>query len=271
MPVFEITAVDHTTDTFEIVAHGLLTGAGPAGLRNIGGALPAAAPALDEDDTYYIIVVDGDHVKLAATSADALANTPIALSGNGTGTTTLELGIPYQRARTYVPKEVSVAGAQVKSADMNALQDGEKALYRGAHAAQWRWQAPLPTVVVAGTHDTDAPGQIESTSNGAEVSIPINLGQFAGQKVLGIGVHYIGSGVVDSEIAVYLQRRSTTLSALVDVGTPITVDDSGDTDTHLAKASFTAEDIVDGPYFARVTFAKTGSILAAVGFALAKE
>ena len=120
MPALTFTSVDHTTDTIEITAHGLLTGAGPGGVRNTGGALPAS---LDPLVDYWIIRVDADHIQLAASSADALAGTEIALTTNGTGTNVLEYGIPFRRARTFV------AGSQVPSADLNAAMDALKALH----------------------------------------------------------------------------------------------------------------------------------------------
>ncbi len=126
MPALTITAVDHATDQLTIPGHDLDTGDGPGAVRNIGGALPGGvAPVTD----YWVIVVDANTIKLAASSADAMANTAIAIADNGTGTQMLELGIPYRRARTYVPASVSVAGAQLKSEDLNALQDAEKALH----------------------------------------------------------------------------------------------------------------------------------------------
>lgn len=120
MPALTITAVDHTTDQLTIVGHGLLTGAGPAAIRNVGGALPAEfAPVTD----YWVIVDDADTFRLAASSSDALAGTAIAITDNGSGTHILELGIPYRRARTYA------ALSQLKSADLNDVQDSLRALH----------------------------------------------------------------------------------------------------------------------------------------------
>lgn len=125
MPALIFTA-DSGTDQLASAAHGLVTGDGPAATRNIGGALPSPLAGVTD---YYIIRVDADHVKLATSNANALAGTAINLTTNGTGTNVLELGIPYRRARTYVAKAVSVPGSQVKSADLNSLQDSDTALY----------------------------------------------------------------------------------------------------------------------------------------------
>lgn len=126
MPALTITAVDHTTDQLTIVGHGLLTGAGPAAVRNVGGAHPNP---LAEVTDYWVIRVDANTVKLATSSANALAATAIALTTNGTGTNILEVGIPYRRARTYVARAVDVAGAQLKSADLNSKMDSLQALH----------------------------------------------------------------------------------------------------------------------------------------------
>jgi hypothetical protein len=126
MPALTITAVDHNTDQLTITGHGLLTGAGPAAVRNVGGVHPTGLAAVTD---YWIIRVDDNTIKLADSSANALAGTAINLTGNGSGTNILELGIPYRRARTYVPRSVDVAGARLKSADLNAMQDALTAIY----------------------------------------------------------------------------------------------------------------------------------------------
>ncbi len=119
MPAFTFTA-DNTNEQLTITAHGLVTGDGPATPRNVGGALPAPLVALTE---YWIIRVDANTIKLATSQANAIAGTAVNLTTNGTGTNTLEIGIPYRRARTYA------ALSQVKSADLNAMQDAHTALY----------------------------------------------------------------------------------------------------------------------------------------------
>jgi hypothetical protein len=67
-------------------SHGLLTGDGPFQVSNSGGALPGGLVAATD---YWIVKVDGNTFKLAASFADAMAGTTIALSTDGTGTQTL--------------------------------------------------------------------------------------------------------------------------------------------------------------------------------------
>ena len=119
MGSFTFTA-DNTTEELTIVGHGLVTGDGPATVRNEDGALPAGLTALDD---VWIIRVDNDTVKLATSSANAMLGTAIAFTTDGTGTNYLEIGIPYRRPRTYG------VGSQLKSADLNANFDAWKAVH----------------------------------------------------------------------------------------------------------------------------------------------
>lgn len=121
MSVLVISAVDHTTNQITITGHGKVTGDGPVDIRALeGGTLPGNLSPLTD---YWLIRVDDDTVKLADSSALALLGTARDITSNGTGTRHIRIGIPYRRARTYVPKSVDVAGSQVKSADLNAIQD----------------------------------------------------------------------------------------------------------------------------------------------------
>lgn len=119
MPAIVFTA-DSGTDQLTCVGHGLNTGDGPAATRNIGGALPSPLVAVTD---FWVIRIDADHVKLATSSANAMAGIAINLTTNGTGTNILEIGIPYRRPRTYAQF------SQVKSEDLNGFSDALKALY----------------------------------------------------------------------------------------------------------------------------------------------
>ena len=74
-----------------LAAHGLSTGDGPFTLTTTGVLPTGLATATD----YYAIVVDTDHILLAASRADALASTEIVLTDTGTGTHTLVTGAAY--------------------------------------------------------------------------------------------------------------------------------------------------------------------------------
>lgn len=77
---FPSTAVDTTANTITKAAHGFLTGLAVT-LTTTGG-LPAG---LATSTTYYVIKVDADTFKLAASLADALAGTAIDITTQGTG------------------------------------------------------------------------------------------------------------------------------------------------------------------------------------------
>jgi hypothetical protein len=119
MGSFTFTA-DATTNQLAITAHGLVTGDGPAAVRNVGGSLPS--PLIPITDV-FIIRDDANHVKLATSNANALAGTFIDLTTAGTGTNFLEIGLPYRRPRT------AAVGGQIKSADFNATWDSLVAIY----------------------------------------------------------------------------------------------------------------------------------------------
>ncbi len=76
----------HATETFTSVAHGMLTGAGPFRVSNSGGGLPAG---ISVDTDYWIIRLTADTFQLATSRANALAETELLITSDGTGTHTL--------------------------------------------------------------------------------------------------------------------------------------------------------------------------------------
>jgi len=78
-----ISAVDHTTGQFTIAAHGLATGDRLLGVSVVGGGVLPAGFALGGREP-YAIVVDPNTIKLASSSAAALAGTALAFTDNGT-------------------------------------------------------------------------------------------------------------------------------------------------------------------------------------------
>lgn len=117
-----ISAVSSGADTLTVTAHGQATGAGPAAVFvGSGGVIPGGlAPVTD----YWLVVVDANTVKLADSSAHALANVTLDITSTGTLPLSLLIGIPYRRATTYV------AGiSQIKSDDLNTFEDSLTALW----------------------------------------------------------------------------------------------------------------------------------------------
>lgn len=67
----------NATEIVNYTAHGFYTGDGPV---RLSGTLPAQ---LDDETEYYVIRVDADDLKLAATRADALAGTDVEFASDG--------------------------------------------------------------------------------------------------------------------------------------------------------------------------------------------
>ena len=76
----------NATNIVNDTAHGLRTGTGPVYLINSGGALPAE---LAENTPFFVIRVDDDDMRLATSFANALQETAITFSDDGTGTSTM--------------------------------------------------------------------------------------------------------------------------------------------------------------------------------------
>lgn len=122
MPSLTVTAVDTGADTLTAAGHGLLTG-DRMRLRNLGGALPAAAPALAPVTDYFAIRVDADKVKVATSSANAFAGTAVDLTDAGTGTQLIEYGLPY------CVRRISANGSQIFPIDDNEAWNALVALH----------------------------------------------------------------------------------------------------------------------------------------------
>ncbi len=121
MPALAITAVNPATDTITAPAHGLNTGDGFVAILAKSGTVPGG---LSLTATYYAIRTDANNVKLATSSANAIAGTAIDITSAGTGPLLLLQGIPYRRPRN------AVAGvSQIYSADDNNSWDALAAMH----------------------------------------------------------------------------------------------------------------------------------------------
>jgi hypothetical protein len=123
------------TDLLEFGGHGMLTGDGPATAVVPNGSFGGLTSAAD----YWIIRNDADSIKLATSQANALAGIAVNITGADFNCF-VGLGLPYRRARTYVPKSLSVPGSQIASADLNKLQEAVTKLAksdRAVHHSAW--------------------------------------------------------------------------------------------------------------------------------------
>ena len=124
MPAITITSVNTGTEEITATAHGLLTG-DRFRLRNVGGALPAATPALAAVTDYFAITTGANTFKVSDTNAHALAGTNIVnLTGSGTGTNTVEYGLPYSN-----PTVLPAIGGQISSPNIAASWNALVAIY----------------------------------------------------------------------------------------------------------------------------------------------
>ena len=82
------TFLPRVTNVLTLAAHGFTTGQGPVRVSNSGGALPTG---LAVDTNYWIIANTTGTFSFASSKANALALTPVALSGDGSGTQTIRI------------------------------------------------------------------------------------------------------------------------------------------------------------------------------------
>jgi len=147
MSALTISAVSNLTNQLTITAHGLNTGDGPAAVfAGSGGAIPGGlAPVTN----YWVIKIDANTIQLASSSANAMSNTAIDITSNGTLPLSLLVGIPYRRATTYA------AGVQVKSADLDAFEDTFTALWNLLTGqAQSLWPSQIPASMIPSITET---------------------------------------------------------------------------------------------------------------------
>lgn len=120
-------------ETLTTAAHGMSTGDGPYYVSNSGGALPSG---LSANTPYWIIKITADTYQLAATKADALAETEVTFTTDGTGTQTLERNSNDVIAEQLKQALNAVTGANYTAALAGAT--GSKTLTVTANAAgEW--------------------------------------------------------------------------------------------------------------------------------------
>lgn len=209
MPAITITLVTAATDTLTAVGHGLLTG-DRFRLRNVGGALPASTPSLAGVTDYFAVRLDADNIKVAVSSANALAGTPVVdITGVGTGTHIIEYGLPY-----CIPNALAAAGTQIKSANDTGTWNSLVALYDLLTGqAQSVWSAlilavpfkrpglkrpSLPELALPGTYSwvVGTGGITYVVSSGAGTS-SFRLDVETGDVITGLVFAAMGDGTVD--------------------------------------------------------------------------
>ena len=126
--------VTNASDSIGITAHGFAVGS----MVRVHEATSATLPdGLAEDTDYFVIVVDADNIKLAATAADAVAGTAVALADDGVDNTAgacfvvTEASNPYTFTYTEDEDSNPLNFARDFAGDNNfycvPLSDGEQA------------------------------------------------------------------------------------------------------------------------------------------------
>lgn len=204
--VYSISAADHTTGQFTITGHGRSTGDGPVAIYSPNGAVPTLLTALADA---WLIVVDANTVKLASSSANALAGTALAFSDNGSGALKLFYGIPYRRARTYA------AGTQVPSADLNAAQDALQSRMGGLaiHGAVSWLGVSGATIVVP--DDTSNAARIDLAASGKAYSPMPEV--VPGTKIGSLDCNVKVIVTAGSALTINLMRQKVDFSANAEV------------------------------------------------------
>jgi len=246
MPAIVISAVNTGTDELTAVGHGLLTG-DRMRLRNVGGALPAATPALAATTDYFAVRTGADTLKLSDTNAHALAGTNIVdLTGSGSGTNIIEYGLPY-----CLPTALAAPGGQIKSANETGAWQSLVALYdllTGQIQAIWSAIVIAMDVTLAANHHftvsgtgdykhgdrvlvipgcaaTAVPNTSFTTNLGKVAStaladIPVALPLREGDRIKSVTVARFGDGAVDIGFSVF---ATTTAGSSTQIGGPVSV------------------------------------------------
>lgn len=205
----QVTAVNTGTDTLTATGVGFLPGGVTTGdrirLQNVGGALPASTPSLAPVTDYFAIRVSDDTIKVAVSSSDAVAGTAVNITGAGTGTHFIQVGLPYCVPRIAAPL------TQVHSDDDNAAWNALVALYdmlSGQTQSIWPNGHGLRPDIYPGCSAIDQGGVAPSrdittgslTSNGVSAHI-YALRTRPGDHLLSVVIAAFGNASADASVA----------------------------------------------------------------------
>jgi hypothetical protein len=98
------------TDNINVAAHGYSTGQ-PVSLSNPTTQISVSGVPLSPNQTFWIIAVDANNIKLAGTLQDAVSNVPLDITSAGAGTTTIT---PISKKMPAGDRSVRIAKASTK-------------------------------------------------------------------------------------------------------------------------------------------------------------
>ncbi len=152
LPLTDITisAVANATETFTAVGHGMATGDGPYRLSNSGGGLPTGTAV---DTNYWITKPTNDTFQLATSYANAIAETELLITSDGTGTHTLLRTANDVLVALLVDRLNSVVGKNYTAAQVTGAGDTDTFTVTGSATGEWFSIEILPSqFVLALTH-----------------------------------------------------------------------------------------------------------------------
>ena len=187
-PNVTLKGFDHATGTVTVPAHGRATGTGPVTLATTGTLPAGLAPA----SSYWLIRIDGDTLKLAASKANAIAGTAVAFTDNGSGRHALVLvdhpsGIDVSQNRLHSHSIADGDGCTVliTNAQQCSFTGNEVASYAGTTvptAVRFTTSAAIRTPVgdwsicqnrILGNADGDGNGAYDNGVTVAPTGVPV--------------------------------------------------------------------------------------------------
>ncbi len=170
---------------------------------------------LTDGQTYYVIVVDATHIKLAATFNDAVFNLPVFLTSPGTGTSQSLLVEPTQfdLAGLAVPLPVPISG-QIVSVTAAGAGGTERA---GAGAVNLNFVRMDSDAHISNNSDVQAAGDVDVESSDTSrigsgtASVAISLGDSTAINA-SVGVNDIAN-----QITAYVQGATVQSGGAVNI------------------------------------------------------
>lgn len=218
--IVESSAIDATTDLITWDSHGLATG--DALVYDGGGGIVAGG--LTDNVTYFVVVIDSDTFKLAASSADAAAGETIDLTGGGndgqslTATKTISIGAGADLTAVATAVNSAEMGLTASVIDTGASNSGRYVLsVEGAFGADAAFS--LSTTASSGIVPTFSRSQAAAdaslTVNGISVSRASNT---ISDVIDGVTINVMGQTAGTGQVSIVRNTESVEnqLRGLVD-------------------------------------------------------
>jgi microcystin-dependent protein len=160
-------AINSTTNTIAIPNHGFARNTFPVRISNTGGALPVP---LTVDTTYFVIIVDQGTIRLAVSEANALANTAVDFTTQGTGTHKIVSWMDPDKSFRTVMAAGGTAGKNVGSVQTDDFKSHRHKYYRPVGGAAAAGSGPGVASLADTDPTTPPPGGNETRPKNASVN-----------------------------------------------------------------------------------------------------